>query len=403
MSATETEEVGTLKIKKPRKVKQVEEVVETEVIKTSADSDGIQIPTPKVISKLSTFRKEDVDTIEACISLSRPVLLVGQTGLGKTTLIKELANKHNKTLTRLSVHSGVSGDEILGKWLAKNGSTVWQSGLLVQAMEKGEWIVFDEINACSADVLFALHSLLDDDRKITLIEKDGEVIRPHADFRFFATMNPVEDYAGTKEMNMAFASRFGATIEIKAYSMDQEMRILENNGCPNKAVNGRLVKIANSLRDLKAQEKITFYCGTRDLINVAMLEPKIGIDLALSVGLINKISPDDKEECIKIIGNLNLPLTAEQQLVKDQQTEIKRLQEVVQQNQARNNTLSQELNKSQTARAMAENSAKAMSEVVKKLEKDIANGAGQSSAVNTNNVHLDPKATEALRILGIIK
>ena len=324
---------------------------------------------------LQDFNKSDIDTINMCISINSPALLVGQTGLGKTSLLSALAKQKNKNLTRLSVHSGVTGDEILGKWLAKNGSTVWQDGLLIQAMKKGDWIVFDEINACPADVLFALHSLLDDDKKVTLIEKDGEVIIPHKDFRFFATMNPIEDYAGTKELNMAFFSRFGAIVEINPFSNDIEVSILERKGI-NKAFAISLVKIASSLRDYKNKDDIIFFCGTRDLIHAGKLvSPTVSEVQAITYGILNKMSKEDK--AFVISKNLHLE-------VKDPKIE----------------KLEQELKKEMNDRTLAinaqlvlESEKNQLMAKVAKLESDLASNIG-GSKINANT-------KKALELLGI--
>lgn len=320
-------------------------------------------------SIINDFEKSDVEAINACIKDNSPALLVGQTGLGKTTLISELAKESKKNLIRLSVHSGITGDEILGKWLAKNGSTIWQDGLLIQAMKNGDWIVFDEINACPADVLFALHSLLDDDKKVTLIEKDGEVIKPHADFRFFATMNPIEDYAGTKELNMAFFSRFGAIIEIKPFSQDIEVAILERKGIEKKiALN--LVNLASNLRIYKTGDDIIFFCGTRDLIHAGRLINS-GLDktLAINYAILNKMSPEDKSFVLK----KDLSLKVEDK--KDEEIRI--------------------LKNDLTLAKVRDNKDKA---IIQGLEIAL-----KEEKTKQGNTQLDANTQKALKILGVIK
>lgn len=71
----------------------------------------------------------------------------------------------------------------------------WLDGVIVQALQKGEWLVLDNANLCSASVLDRLNSLLEPDGCLIINEHcgaDGEprIIKPHSDFRVFLTVDP---------------------------------------------------------------------------------------------------------------------------------------------------------------------------------------------------------------------
>ena len=68
-------------------------------------------------------------------------------------------------------------------------------GALVKALQKGTWILLDEINLASAETLQRLSSILDNpDGTLSLTEKgDVDVLRRHPNFRIFAAMNPATD------------------------------------------------------------------------------------------------------------------------------------------------------------------------------------------------------------------
>lgn len=210
------------------------------------------------------------EVIKACIKENKPALLIGETGTGKTTIIREEALLMKKKLVRIPVNGSTSIEEIIGKWLAKDGTTYWQDGILTRALKNGDWVTLDEINMALPEILAALQPLLDDDRYIVLSEKDGEIVHPHADFRFFATMNPSEEYAGTKEMNKALISRFTAVIHINVPGADIEMKILIDKGAKPKDAQD-LVQLAQKLRDKKKEEQIYYFCSTRDLIHAVDL------------------------------------------------------------------------------------------------------------------------------------
>jgi len=237
----------------------------------------------------------NVNLIRACVERNAPVLLIGETGTGKTTIIREIALEENKHLVRISVNGSMGVEEILGKWLVEKGTTKWQDGILTDAVRKGHWVVMDEINAALPEILFTLHSLLDDDRSITLPEKDNEIIKPHEDFRFFATMNPPEEYAGTKDMNKALMSRFTAVLHIEVLDEVNEVKLLEIKGSDtNTAIT--LVRAARVLRDHKAKDDIFYFCSTRDLTQcVELLNHGLKIQDAFLGSVINKMSKEEYE------------------------------------------------------------------------------------------------------------
>ena len=357
-------------VKKTRKKLSKEDIPSIDALINQTDP-AQETVAPVVNEIISSFNPLHIKVLESSIQNATPALLIGHTGLGKTTLIKELAKKHNKNLVRISVHSGVTADEILGKWLAINGSTVWEDGILVKAMKNGEWVVFDEINACPADVMFAMHALLDDEKIVTLLEKNGEIVRPLDSFRFFATMNPPEDYAGTKEMNMAFMSRFNAVLFIEPFARDEEIKILERRGLPN-VVSEKLVDLANTLREFKTKDEISYFCGTRDIINTGLLlGDGVALDTAITFGILNKVSPEDRAFLqSRNIGHNSKPAyQKELDSLKDSKKELERELATVKTNNA-------------------------------KIQKELEELKAKSK--NAGNVNVDPKTMRALNLLKIV-
>ncbi|KAK9734478.1 hypothetical protein RND81_04G142700 [Saponaria officinalis] len=71
----------------------------------------------------------------------------------------------------------------------------WAAGLLIKAIENGEWIVLEDANLCNPTVLDRINSLAESNGSITVNEcgnVDGKplVLFPHPNFRMFLTVNP---------------------------------------------------------------------------------------------------------------------------------------------------------------------------------------------------------------------
>ena len=72
----------------------------------------------------------------------------------------------------------------------------WLDGVIVRAVETGAWLVLDNANLCSASVLDRLNSLLERPNGILSINEhsgpggEPRIIKPHADFRIFLTVDP---------------------------------------------------------------------------------------------------------------------------------------------------------------------------------------------------------------------
>jgi MoxR-like ATPase len=225
-----------------------------------------------------------------------PVLLIGETGVGKTLSIRHLAHQTQNGLRRVNLNGMTTVDEFVGKLMINEDGTYWTNGVLIQAMEAGDWILIDEINACLPEIAFCLHSLLDDDRMIVLTEYDGRVIRPHPNFRLFATMNPSEErkYGGTKPLNEALLDRFPVTLRMTFLPEDDEVEAVSvQSGNDDREMVRSMVRCAADLRAAIAEEKLFGSCSTRRVIDWARMAREFGPLEAARHTLLSKVSPFD--------------------------------------------------------------------------------------------------------------
>ncbi|XP_055890090.1 midasin-like isoform X2 [Biomphalaria glabrata] len=137
-----------------------------------------------------------------------PVLLQGETSVGKTSLIHYLAQLTGNVCLRVNNHEHTDIQEYIGSYVADElGKLVFKDGVLVEAMRKGYWIILDELNLAPTDVLEALNRLLDDNQEL-FIPETQEMVQAHPKFILFATQNPPGLYGGRKILSRAFRNRF---------------------------------------------------------------------------------------------------------------------------------------------------------------------------------------------------
>lgn len=116
-----------------------------------------------------------------------PLLLQGDTSVGKTSLITYLAKASGHECVRINNHEHTDLQEYVGSYVAdENGTLVFKEGILVKAMRKGYWIILDELNLAPSDVLEALNRVLDDNREL-FIPETQQTVRAHENFMLFAT------------------------------------------------------------------------------------------------------------------------------------------------------------------------------------------------------------------------
>lgn len=171
---------------------------------------GDQTPfEPRDYILTASVQRKVCDLARAVLTRKVPVLIQGPTSAGKTSVVEYLAQRTGHRFVRINNHEHTDIQEYIGTYVSDpdSGKLVFQEGVLVRALRRGDWIVLDELNLAPTDVLEALNRLLDDNREL-LIPETGEVVRPHPHFMLFATQNPPGLYGGRKVLSRAFRNRF---------------------------------------------------------------------------------------------------------------------------------------------------------------------------------------------------
>uniref|UniRef100_A0A8C9XGE6 Midasin AAA ATPase 1 n=1 Tax=Sander lucioperca TaxID=283035 RepID=A0A8C9XGE6_SANLU len=151
-------------------------------------------------------RNSQTASLSTLFSIPGPAERRGQHKLGGTDKLEVIILLLQKLNTKLKVFTDMSKLQtdftLLKERLAQledgwtNGGFEWLDGMLVQALQAGDWLLMDNVNFCSASVLDRLNALLEPGGSLTINERgviDGKTpkISSHPNFRLFLTMDPV--------------------------------------------------------------------------------------------------------------------------------------------------------------------------------------------------------------------
>ncbi|XP_077567526.1 midasin isoform X1 [Stigmatopora nigra] len=179
-----------------------------------------------------------------------PVLIQGETSVGKTSLIHWLATATGNHCVRINNHEHTDIQEYIGCYSSdEKGKLVFTEGILIDAMRKGYWIILDELNLAPTDVLEALNRLLDDNRELFVVETQ-EVIKAHPRFMLFATQNPPGLYGGRKVLSRAFRNRF-VELHFDELPRKELVTILHQRFCMPLSYCTKLVNVMTDLQSFR--------------------------------------------------------------------------------------------------------------------------------------------------------
>ena len=262
-------------------VEEFEEEAEEEVIETDA-----YIPDPEIGNRYVSRKirgLHDVEILTYCLDNAINLLLMGDTGAGKTMLGEAYAAKAEMLYYSLPCDVSIDPSALFGKIVpTEDGGFEWVDGPVTQLVRYGGVLNISEINFMPPRIAAALYPLLDGRRYLPLLGHRGEVIRPHGPkcwcdldeeeckaqwLLIIADMNP--QYRGTQDLNAAFKNRFAIKVPW-GYDKKVEATLIAN---------ASLLKFADQLRQ-KVGTELRTPVATNMLIEFEKFESALGLEFA---------------------------------------------------------------------------------------------------------------------------
>lgn len=158
-------------------------------------------------------------------SARRNMMLIGDAGVGKSSVIVEIASRLNIPLFQMACSGKTRFQHMVGSRELVGGETRWVDGPLTRAMREGGILLMDEVTRLDAGEQMNLAAVLDARSTLT-VPDTGEVVKPHPRFRVAATGNSGgfgDDsgaYVGEKPSSFAFLDRFQ---KLRVHTMPDEV------------------------------------------------------------------------------------------------------------------------------------------------------------------------------------
>jgi midasin len=239
------------------------------------------------------------------IENNESLLLIGESGVGKSKMIQYFAQETSTPLLNACGHNEITVENLLGSMTALNGSTVWRNGILPDAMTRGYWLLLDEINSIDPGVMKGLNELLDNRRITITVAGQPRLVKAHKGFRLICTMNPPDSpiYKGIEMMSFELMDRFDTVIYLDYLSPDTEAKlIMDHTGFTDEVTARKIVQFANSIRSAMKQGEIFATVTTRSLISFCKKAVTFDIRTSAECSIFRKMSSADREKALDLFN-----------------------------------------------------------------------------------------------------
>jgi len=168
----------------------------------------------------------------------KPVMLIGDSGWGKTYLAKYSASLSSKGFLTVNCNEQMNMDSLVGIPAPANGENgiflEWADGMLTEAIRQGKIFLCEEFTRAPDEIRSNTYNVLDQVARGWTIPQASGITDPnvpvHDDFWFIATANPTGGAYATYQIDPAMDSRLVATYRINQPLADEKAVLLRDAG-----------------------------------------------------------------------------------------------------------------------------------------------------------------------------
>lgn len=192
------------------------------------------------------------DEVKLLVENDINVLLTGEAGTGKTTLLKQVAEELGLEFCAISMTRQTTLNSLLG-FMSINGNYI--PSMFRDAVENGKMLLLDEIDAADPNTILSLNTL-----ENGFVAFPDKVVNVHSNFRLAATANPQDKhnaYTGRSKLDAATLSRF----DIVELPLDPQLELsLTSQEIVDKMEVIRGILEANNItKDISMRDSIRYH------------------------------------------------------------------------------------------------------------------------------------------------
>lgn len=146
------------------------------------------------------------------LQLQKAILLEGERQSSKKSMVEHIGRCTGNLVKQVTLCEQTDIVDLLGSDVPEEKEVgemtfTWQNGILLEAIQKGHWLVINDLNLASQSVLEGLNSILDH-RGSVFIPELNQTYEKHPTFRLFAVQGTYMLGEGRKQLPASFLNRF---------------------------------------------------------------------------------------------------------------------------------------------------------------------------------------------------
>lgn len=232
------------------------------------------------------------------------IFYFGIAGIGKTTLGYNIAKKLNCPVQVINGQKNMEAYMLLGSPSVEGKEVIWQDGPLsnIARYVSGEsgknrraMLVFNEFNALPEESQIGTASMFDGQEKLTLAERNNEVIKVTGQLIAIVSGNP--RFLGTNKLQEAIRDRASIYLNITMPNVDKESFVYQKICGLQEELATKFAELAHEWRESHyIQNNLSSSPSPRSIINFIELSKIWGIKTAFETSMVEKFSDTEEEK-----------------------------------------------------------------------------------------------------------